>query len=76
MTITDFGDELKQTLLDNDILCNTYINDLGTLLLEEEKNNKKLRQSSSEEFNLTIYHDYYEVNDYVMDRNGHDTRII
>jgi len=47
--------------LDNDILCNTYINDLGTLLLEEEKNNKKLRQSSSEEFNLTIYHDYYEI---------------
>ena len=63
MTVAGYATEVLSTLQENDIPCNTYVNDVQRLVEQDRKemieNQKSARTSA--EFNLTIYHDYPEV---------------
>ena len=67
--MTVAGEEVRvmEMMRDNDIHCSTYINDVQALIDEDDANNKLMREhSSQDEFNLTIYHDYPEVDQNII----------
>ena len=65
MTVAGFEDEVLELIRERDINCQTYIRDVEELVVEERERYKAQRIGAGE-FNLTIYHDYYEVKKYVL----------
>ena len=65
MTVAGFEDEVLELIRERDINCQTYIRDVEELVVEERERYKAQRIGAGE-FNLTIYHDYYEVTKYVL----------
>ena len=65
MTVAGFEDEVLELIRERDINCQTYIRDVEELVVEERERYKAQRIGAGE-FNLTIYHDYYEVTNYVL----------
>ena len=65
MTVAGFEDEVLELLREKDIPCQTYIRDVEELVAEDRERFRANRVwgagAGSGEFNLTIYHDYYEV---------------
>ena len=70
MTVAGFEDEVLELIRERDINCQTYIRDVEELVVEElvveERERYKAQRIGAGEFNLTIYHDYYEVTKYVL----------
>ena len=65
MTVAGFEDEVLELIRERDINCQTYIRDVEELVVEERERYKAQRIGAGE-FNLTIYHDYYEVTKYIL----------
>jgi len=62
MTVPGTAQGLLSLLEENNIPCQTYIEDVESLIQEErESMGVRGASSSSEGFNLTTYHDYYEI---------------
>ena len=61
MTVAGFEDEVLELMRERDIQCQTYIRDVEKLVVEDRERYKAQRVGAAGEFNLTIYHDYYEV---------------
>ena len=61
MTVTGFEEEVFDLMREQDIPCHTYIRDVGRIVAEEKERYEAQRVGRAGEFNLTIYHDYYEV---------------
>ena len=68
MTVAGFEDEVLQLMREKDIRCQTYIRDVEELVAEDRERFRAQRARAAEtgEFNLTIYHDYYEVGIFVQ----------
>ena len=63
MTVAGFEDEVLQLMREKDIHCQTYIKDVEELVAEDRERFRAQRAWAADtaEFNVTIYHDYYEV---------------
>ena len=63
MTVAGFEDEVLQLMREKDIHCQTYIRDVEELVAEDRERFRAQRAWAADtaEFNVTIYHDYYEV---------------
>ena len=68
MSVAGFEDEVLQLMREKDIRCQTYIRDVEELVAEDRERFRAQRARAAEtgEFNLTIYHDYYEVGIFVQ----------
>ena len=63
MTVAGFEDEVLELMREKNIPCQTYISDVEELVVEDRERFRANRVggAGTGEFNLTIYHDYYEV---------------
>lgn len=67
MTVAGFEDEVLELIRERDIHCQTYIRDVEELVVEERERYKAQKIGAAGEFNLTIYHDYYETMEHLDD---------
>ena len=63
MTVAGFEDEVLELMREKDIPCQTYIRDVEELVVEDRERfrTNRVGGAGTGEFNLTIYHNYYEV---------------
>ena len=63
MTVSGFEEEVLNLMKEKDIPCETYIKDVEELVAEDKERFRANRVggAGAGDFNLTIYHDYLEV---------------